>query len=69
VQRWQDDDSQVGLVDRDLTRRRAGLADEVTRIDLDDLGAVLEQHFDLHLDASEVDALRARVQARSSPAG
>lgn len=38
AQRWQDDDSQVGLVDLDLTLRRPGRPDEVTRIDIAELG-------------------------------
>jgi N-hydroxyarylamine O-acetyltransferase len=64
VQRWQEDDSQLGLVDLDLTLRRAGRPDEVSRIALDDLGTVLAEQFDLRLGDDEVAALASRLQAR-----
>jgi N-hydroxyarylamine O-acetyltransferase len=49
VQRWQDDDSQLGLIDRELTLRRAGCADEVARVDDSQLDAVLRDRFGLEL--------------------
>jgi N-hydroxyarylamine O-acetyltransferase len=65
VQRWQDDDSQLGLVDLDLTRRRVGLPDEITRVAIDDLGSVLREQFHLDLDDADVDVLRARLRQRT----
>jgi N-hydroxyarylamine O-acetyltransferase len=66
VQRWQDDDTQLGLVDLDLTLRRAGVADEVTHIDIADLGVVLEEQFGLELSTTDVDALTTRLRQRGA---
>jgi N-hydroxyarylamine O-acetyltransferase len=64
AQRWDDDDTQIGLVDLDLTVRCAGQPDDVTRIDPADLDVVLRDRFGLELDADDVEALQARVVAR-----
>ena len=66
VQRWQDDDSQIGLIDLDLLLRRPGLPDDVRRVDLADLGAVLRDTFGIALDDGELAALHERLRARGA---
>lgn len=66
VQRWDHDNTQVGLVDRDLTIRRHGLPDETTRIDSTDLGTVLADRFGIVLDPTDLAQLQDQLQARST---
>jgi N-hydroxyarylamine O-acetyltransferase len=66
AQRWQEDDSQIGLVDLDLTLRRSGVADVVTHIDIADVGAVLHDSFGIALDADELAGLETRLRERGA---
>jgi N-hydroxyarylamine O-acetyltransferase len=59
VQRWRDDDVQIGLVDRVLKERRPDGTEHDTEIDPADLGPVLAEHFDLHLPAKDLVVLSA----------
>jgi N-hydroxyarylamine O-acetyltransferase len=66
VQRWQDDDAQLGLVDATLTTRRATGDEEVTRLDLGDVGDVLADRFDITLSPSDLALLQDRIRARGA---
>lgn len=59
VQRWDEADVQVGLVDLELTERRPDGTVAVSTIDRADLGAVLRDRFGLHLDDEELAQLAA----------
>jgi N-hydroxyarylamine O-acetyltransferase len=59
VQRWRDDDVQVGLVDRVLKERRTDGTEHDTEIEPADLGEVLREQFDLELPAHDLGALTA----------
>lgn len=59
VQRWRDDDVQIGLVDRTLKERWPDGTEHDTTIDPDDLSGVLAEQFGLHLPDDDLVALKA----------
>jgi N-hydroxyarylamine O-acetyltransferase len=65
VQRWDDDDVQVGLVGLELTERNPDGSVEISAIDPADLGAVLRERFALDLAEPEV----ARIAATAARGG
>jgi N-hydroxyarylamine O-acetyltransferase len=59
VQRWDDDDVQVGLVGCELTERLPDGTTDVTSIGPDELGAVLRGRFALDVDDDDIAQLSA----------
>jgi N-hydroxyarylamine O-acetyltransferase len=64
VQRWDENDVQVGLVDLDLMQRRPDGTIETATVDLADLGPTLETRFRLELSEDEVARLTALHSSR-----
>jgi N-hydroxyarylamine O-acetyltransferase len=57
VQRWRDDDVQLGLVDRVLKERRPDGTEHDVTIEPDDLGRVLREDFALQVTDDEVSSV------------
>jgi len=62
VQRWRDDDVQIGLVDRVLKERRPDGSEHDRLIEPDDVGQVLRDEFGLAIDDSESAALADQLR-------